>query len=211
MASKESIYQKPRIEKFKGDFNKVNGGCTINHTKTIQLITNPINLAVYTYLSSMPETWKVNAKQLSKHFGIGIKRIYKTLNDLIMIGLIERIEIREKGQFLDYEYYIYLEPINISPNSQNEQSVSPSGQKPLVGEPNGQNGITYKENKIHYKEKKEKKSLSLKSKPQPPVTREQGSFHTPTQFDKQEHAAGVKGYEWVEEWIDNKGLQNVRN
>lgn len=201
MATKESIYQKSLIKKFKGDFNKVEGGCTINHTKTIQLITHPDNLAVYVYLSSMPEMWKINAKQLSTHFNIGIKRIYKAINDLIMIGLIERIEIREKGKFLDYEYFVYLEPNLISPNGQNGQSDSPSGQKPLVGEPKRQNGLTYKEDKLHYKEERKKKYFPNKTlNPQTPVARE------PTREDFQEHKAGKKGYEWVGKWIEEHSM-----
>jgi len=145
------------IEKFKGDFNKVDGGCTVIHTKSAQLIKNPFNLGIYTYLASKPETWNVNPKELSTHFEVGIKKIYKALSDLIMIGLMERKEYREKGRFVDYEYYLYL-----SPNGQNGVSDnSPNGQKPLGGEPNGQNGCTYKEEILTLERIEEEKDLSL--------------------------------------------------
>jgi len=163
-----SIKKSTFIEKFKGDFNKVDGGCTVIHTKSAQLIKNPFNLGIYTYLASKPETWNVNPKELSTHFEVGIKKIYKALSDLIMIGLMERKEYREKGRFVDYEYYLYL-----SPNGQNGVSdSSPNGQKPLGGEPNGQNGCTYKEEILTLERIEEEKDLSLTQTSNPKVNPE---------------------------------------
>ena len=66
------------------------GGCTIIHTKSLQLLNKIDNLSIYTYLCSKPESWIINAEEISRHFDIGIKRVYKALKDLIMIGLIEK-------------------------------------------------------------------------------------------------------------------------
>jgi len=107
MSTKE---QKHFIEKFQGEFKDVAGGCTINHSKTIQLLKDPICLAVYVYLSSQSSEWEINPKNIQSHFGIGRNKAYKALSDLSLIGLIHREKIRDKGKFADYEYYLYLEP-----------------------------------------------------------------------------------------------------
>jgi hypothetical protein len=103
--------QKHFIEKFQGDFKGVNGGCTINYSKTIQSLRDPICLAVYTYLSSQPPEWEINVKNIQSHFGMGRNKAYKALNDLMLIGLIHRKEFREQGKFSEYAYYLYLEPL----------------------------------------------------------------------------------------------------
>lgn len=110
MAKTESIYKKSYIEKFKGNFTKVDGGCTVIPTKTLQLVKNPWNLSLYCYLASKPPEWHINPKEIKSHFDVGINKVWKGLNDLIMIGLIERIEVREKGKYVKFEYYLYLEP-----------------------------------------------------------------------------------------------------
>lgn len=166
--------KKKHIEKFKGKFEDVDGGCTVIHTKSLQLISDLFLIGLYSHLCSKPEDWKIIPKQLSVFFNVGIKKIYKALNDLILIGLIERIEKREKGRFVDYEYYLYL-----SPNGQNGLSAdSPNGQKPLVGEPNGQNGCTYKEeNTLQRKEEKKVDSLSKPIKPKTPLTEDKQQYN----------------------------------
>lgn len=114
MSNNETTYKKPRIEKFKGKFKEIDGGGTILFTKTIQSIKNPNNLAVYVYLASKPPEWNVNVKELMSHFThMGRDKIRKCLNDLSMMGLVERKEIRnETGTFSSskYNYYIYLSP-----------------------------------------------------------------------------------------------------
>jgi predicted transcriptional regulator len=158
MGINDTSVSKYRIEKFKGSFKEIEGGGTILFTQIIQTIKNQSNLAVYVYLASKPPEWKINAKELQSHFGVGIKKIYKSLSDLTIMGLIERKEIREKGRFVDYEYYLYL-----SPKGQNGKTDSPNGQKPLSGEPNGQNGLTYKEESSCIKRKEDKKLFFLEN------------------------------------------------
>lgn len=193
--------KKQHIEKFKGKFDDVDGGCTVIHTKSLQLISDLFLIGLYSHLCSKPENWKIIPKQLSVFFNVGIKKIYKALNDLIMIGLIERIELREKGRFVDYEYYLYL-----SPNGQNGLSVdSPNGQKPLSGEPNGQNGCTYKEeNSLQRKEEKKVDSLFKPKNPK-----------TPSLEDKQQYkyflSSGIeipKQYLHVRDWLVQNQQQN---
>jgi hypothetical protein len=99
------------IEKFKGDFNLVEGGCTILHTQAIQLLSKIDNLSIYTYLCSKPAEWVINSIEVSNHFNIGIKRVYAAFSDLIMIGLLTKVEIKTKGRFVKYEYYLHLSPL----------------------------------------------------------------------------------------------------
>lgn len=106
-----STSKKRLIEKFKGKFDEIDGGCTVIYTKSLQLIKNTDNLAIYTYLCSKPQDWIINAEEISSHFNIGIKKVYRALKDLIMIGLIEKTEIREKGKFVKHIYYLNLSPL----------------------------------------------------------------------------------------------------
>lgn len=104
--------KKTLIEKFSGkSYKDVDGGCTVIHTKSLQLIKSVDNLAVYTYLCSKPPGWIINAEEISRHFDIGIKRVYKAIKDLMMIGLMEKDEIREKGKFIKHIYYLNLSPL----------------------------------------------------------------------------------------------------
>lgn len=106
-----STSKKCLIEKFKGNFDKIDGGCTVVYTKSLQLIKNTDNLAIYVYLCSKPQDWIINAEEVSKHFNIGIKKVYRAFKDLIMIGLIEKTEIREKGKFVKHVYYLNSSPL----------------------------------------------------------------------------------------------------
>jgi len=145
------------IEKFKGDFNKVDGGCTVIHTKSAQLITDFFLLGIYTYLASKPPEWKINVRELMAHGKCGRDKTRKALSDLCMIGLLERKDIRDKGMFVDYEYYLYL-----SPEPENQSSVQPEPEKPGPGSPEPENQGTYKEEILKpYKEENIKKDLSL--------------------------------------------------
>jgi len=160
------------IEKFKGNFSDIEGGCTVIHTHVLRSIRDPFLKGLYVHLLSLPDTWEIHPKQLAEELGVGIKKIYKGLQDLITMGLIMRTETREKGKYVDHSYFVFL-----SPNGQNGQMVSPNGQKPLSGEPNGHFGCTYKEEKLHYKKENKEKEVYTTSKTKTP------SIHDGQQFD----------------------------
>ncbi len=193
------------IEKFKGKFDEVEGGCTVIHTKSIQLLNKIENLSVYTYLCSKPQNWIINAEEISKHFNLGIKKVYKALKDLILIGLIEKIEIREKGQFVKHLYRLYLSPLG-----QNDQvvelSTDHSAKNHLVVEPLGHFGLTYKEEiLIPYKEENIKKEfINIK----PPKPKAKTSDHPkPTISQLKDYNDGIQGSEWVGEYRKDMGLE----
>jgi predicted transcriptional regulator len=98
------------IEKFSGAMSKEDLGCTIVVNETLQSITDFTMLAVYAYLLTRPQGWMINPKELIKHFGSSKDRVYNALNGLIAMNLLERIEYREHGRFLKYEYKLYLKP-----------------------------------------------------------------------------------------------------
>ena len=63
--------------------------------KVIQKITDPVALAVWVYLLSMPIRWRVNKNQLMKHFKIGERKLEGILSYLRKTNLIEYIHTRD--------------------------------------------------------------------------------------------------------------------
>ena len=105
-----AIVKKTHIEKFKGKFEDIQGGCTVSINKTIQSIQDLETLGVYIYLSSQPPEWEISAQQLANHFDIGINKSRRILTELVEIGLLERIPIKEKGKFIKHEHNLRLKP-----------------------------------------------------------------------------------------------------
>lgn len=100
-----------RIQKFKGDLSEVDGGGTILFTKIIQLIQDSNTLGVYCYLASKPDEWEINPKEIINHFSnLGRDKVYQILSDLCRLRLVVRKEIRSKGKFVEFVYYLYLAP-----------------------------------------------------------------------------------------------------
>ena len=142
MKNQESTVKKQHIEKFKGNFSNFQGGCTVSINKTIQSLTDVYELAFYSYLLSKPQDWEIHHKDLMNHFNLGKNKVYRVLNALLEKRLIKKIETRESGMFNGIEYYLYLSPFHLS-----SDTATPF---PLKGD-------TYKEKKLPYKEKNEKK------------------------------------------------------
>jgi len=140
-----ATHKKQHIEKFKGKFEDVKGGCTVSINKTIQSLTDVYELAFYSYLSSKPQDWEIHHKELMSHFDLGKNKVYRVLNGLMEKRLIKKIEERDKGMFTGIEYQLYLQPFPLS-----SDTVTPF---PLKGD-------TYKEKKLPYKEKNEKKDAN---------------------------------------------------
>ena len=69
----------------------------------VQSITNPIGLALYTYLISLPEHWIVRRKHLIDHFdGLGRERYDAGMAQLKSLGLVWVMDARnELGQITD--------------------------------------------------------------------------------------------------------------
>lgn len=103
------------IEKFTGNFSKEDGGVSIMINKTVQSLTNGTMCAVYCYLLTKPNDWKINPQEIMTHFKVGKGKVYPALKGLIELKLLKRDEIREKGKIVRYDYTLFLKPyINIT-------------------------------------------------------------------------------------------------
>lgn len=74
---------------------------TKNYNETINAITDCAALGIYIYLSSKPENWEINVKQLMNHFSKGRDFIKSKLKYLRQIGALSTNDVRdEKGKFV---------------------------------------------------------------------------------------------------------------
>lgn len=67
------------------------------NTHVVQNITDPIALAIWVYLLTLPPSWNVVKEYLEKHFKIGQDRIKKTFAYLHRCGLIEYVRGRNEN------------------------------------------------------------------------------------------------------------------
>lgn len=125
------------IEKFEGEFEKEESGCSILINSTVNYIKDLDVLGLYCYLSCRPPKWRIHPKHLIKNFNCGKDKIYRLLGDLVSLGLLVVTEVREKGRFKGTKYKLLTKPSLPCPDS-------PCPEKPDT------------ENKDAYKTKKEK-------------------------------------------------------
>ena len=63
------------------------------------------------YLLSLPDDWRVNRRELSRHFTNGLGSISTALKELVKAGYITRNQERSKGQkFAEVVYDVYEIP-----------------------------------------------------------------------------------------------------
>lgn len=96
------------IEKFSGEFEKEELGVSILVNETINVIKDVDVLGVYCFLASRPPTWNINPKHLMTHFNCGKNKIYRLLNELIDLNLLEKKRIMEDGRFVRFSYHLWL-------------------------------------------------------------------------------------------------------
>jgi len=120
------------IEKFTGSFSKEKSGCSIFVNETIQNIRCPMSLAIYVYLLSKPDNWRLNVKELSNHFSKNKETIYKYLNSLISMGAIVKHTLRQSGKFASFEYEIKL---NLTQHDSSPVTEKPCTVKPCTVKP----------------------------------------------------------------------------
>ena len=97
---------------YKLDENKNAVLCNID--ESINMFNDVINgikdmaaLGLYSYLASKPAGWKINKKQLMKHFDCGRDRLDSAIKKLKELGLIEGKSFRnEKGQISDWQWLL---------------------------------------------------------------------------------------------------------
>lgn len=80
---------------------------------SLDLIKNTDSMAIYVYLQTKAEGWKVRRTDVMNRFGIGKDKYTKALGRLKEIGLVESVMIRnEEGKILDNQLVIHYQPCN---------------------------------------------------------------------------------------------------
>jgi len=73
---------------------------TLHMNYVLQNIKDPLSLAIWVYLTSLPDDWKVHRTQLMEHFDVGRDKLGNALKFLNENRLIEYIqELKESGKF----------------------------------------------------------------------------------------------------------------
>lgn len=84
---------------------------TMASREVIQSLTNPVALAIWTYLQSLPENWNVNEGQIRSHFGIGADRYREAMRKLKEAGLYDVSSTRnDAGKFIGSTFNFYPVP-----------------------------------------------------------------------------------------------------
>jgi hypothetical protein len=83
-----------------------------------------VAVAVLVYLLSKPDNWNARADDLQKRFGIGRDKVYKTLDELIGYGYLEREIIRESGRVKESVYSVIELPLTDLPFPEIQEVVT---------------------------------------------------------------------------------------
>jgi hypothetical protein len=96
--------------------------------EVIQSINNPIALAIYCYLMTMPENWVPRKKHIIEHFtGLGDDRYSAAMKELKSSGLVWLVETRSPdGTFCDRVLVVEATP---------QMGKTPHGENPALGKP----------------------------------------------------------------------------
>jgi len=93
-----STVKKPKINTIeKLNFSKITHeekGFTTHLNIVLQNLRNPVALAIWCYLSSLPSDWDICKAQIRSHFGIGVNLLDKALSQLKKAKLIEFLQVR---------------------------------------------------------------------------------------------------------------------
>jgi len=74
------------------------------------------------YLLSLPSDWDLSINGIVACSKEGRGAIRNTITELISTGYIERIQIRDKGKFVGYDYFVFEQPKAGNPTSVNRKS-----------------------------------------------------------------------------------------
>jgi len=84
---------------------------TMASREVVQSLTNPLALAIWVYLQSLPENWNVSEMQLRSHFCVGKDRYREAMKVLKEAGLYSVTGVRnDEGKFVGSFYNIYGMP-----------------------------------------------------------------------------------------------------
>ena len=84
--------------------------------KTVELITNPDALAIWTYLQTRTPGWRVIGSHLQDHFGMGRVRYRKAMKHLTDLRLITHAPVRdEAGRMAGTRVIVHYQPRGTEP------------------------------------------------------------------------------------------------
>lgn len=79
--------------------------------EALSAIECPVAFAVYVYLQTKPENWRVRREDVCKRFSLGRDRYDKAIKRLKDVGLISHVrETNEAGQVVKWDLVIHYEP-----------------------------------------------------------------------------------------------------
>lgn len=83
----------------------------------------------WSYCMSRPDDWEFKMTHLSEVSTDGKDAIYSAINELVEAGYIKKIQYREKGRFVSYDYEVSEIKI-ILPQRENPEAVNPDEENP---------------------------------------------------------------------------------
>ena len=89
------------------------------------------------YLLSLPSDWNLSINGIVSVSKEGRTAIRNIFNELIAAGYIERKQIRDKGKFLGYDYFVFekpqaAKPTSVKPKMDNSLQISKEVTKEII-------------------------------------------------------------------------------
>ncbi len=95
----------------------VRGSFTTLGNDVFEAPLKPDAFAVWVYLLSKPDDWKVRPSQLRARFGIGKDKLQRIFRELEAYGVMRRDPVRRSGQFVEWDYLVTEHPQPENPAS----------------------------------------------------------------------------------------------
>ena len=91
------------------------------------------------YLLSLPSDWNLSINGIVSCSKEGRRAIGNTIKELISAGYIERTQVRDKGKFVGYDYFVFEQPklnkpITVKPITDNSIQISKEVIKEIIKE-----------------------------------------------------------------------------
>jgi len=122
---------------------------TMASREVIQSLDNPVALAIWTYLQSLPENWNVNEGQLRDHFSLGKDRYREAMRQLKEAGLYDLNRLKnDEGKFVGSYFDFYPVPGEVNHMSGKpdvRETICPENRTYIKEEDNNKEEIIIKE------------------------------------------------------------------
>lgn len=124
--------------------------------KSIDMIQDPVALAIWVHLTSKPPNWIIHKSELMKRFGLGIDRYTKAMRELRELGLVwDFIERNGEGLITDRALVCSSVPDPDKRKDHRDTGKPISRENPYLGENHiTGNGIPLVSKDLSYKELK---------------------------------------------------------